>query len=97
MEASNPEAIKFAEQLLESYDYFNIKTAHDKVKLPLNKEYTRARMIIHDCVLLQPEHPTLKHVHISELIGTKPEFKDLVSTQCALLTEVSKRVNTETQ
>lgn len=48
VDASNPEAIKFAEQLLEAYDYFNIKTAHDKVKLPLNKEYTRARMIIYD-------------------------------------------------
>lgn len=65
----SPEAIKFAEQLLEAYDYFNIKTAHDKIKLPLNKEFTRARMIVYDKVLLQPEHPTLKHVKISELVG----------------------------
>ncbi len=54
-------------------------------------------MIFHDCVLLQPEHPTLKHVHINELIGTKPEYKDMLSTQCALLGDISKRITTETQ
>ena len=45
------------EKMLDSFDYFQIRSLSDKIKLPMNKEYYKAKTLYYDSVLLQPEHP----------------------------------------
>jgi hypothetical protein len=43
------------EKTIDAFDFFTIKTAIDKMKLPLNKEYNRAKMLYYDKAVLQPD------------------------------------------
>jgi hypothetical protein len=47
--------IKSLEKAIDAFDFFTIKTAVDKMKLPLNKEYNRAKMLYYDKAVLQPD------------------------------------------
>ena len=61
--------IKQIEKAIDNYDFFTIKTAYDKAKLPLNKEYIKAKMLFYDNAVLQGDPP--KPV----LIKDNPELK----------------------
>jgi len=41
---------------LEDYDYFSIKTQCDKFKLPMNKEFYKAKALFYDEIVLQAEN-----------------------------------------
>lgn len=44
--------IKSIESLLDNYDFFTLKTPFDRAKLPLNKEYIKAKMLYYDKAVL---------------------------------------------
>lgn len=70
--------IKSIEKVIDNYDFFTIKTHFDKAKLPLNKEYIKAKMLYYDKAVLQSDPP--KPVLIKNLVGTKAEYPDLMAT-----------------
>jgi hypothetical protein len=50
------QTIKQLEKKIESQDFFTQKTIFDKSKLPLNKEYQRAKLLYYDkTVFTQPD------------------------------------------
>lgn len=61
----------------------------------MNKEYSRVKTLFRDSVVLQPQHSTNKSCKISELVGTKPMFKDKDFTKEFFLVDSIQRVHLE--
>ncbi len=85
--------IKNIERLVDAYDLLTIKTSFDKSKLPLNREYIKSKMVYYDKTVLLPD--STAPVSIASLVGTKPEYTDLETIQCILLSDSAKLMTEE--
>ncbi len=65
------------EDYIESFDFETVKTQFDKSKEPINNEYMKARMIFYNKHVVLKICKDMEPIPIQNLVGTKPEFKDV--------------------